>query len=206
MLGAEASLVALSQFQQCGLVLHIGCDCVIQKCSFRLLLHSVALLVHHAQEVISLGVFLVLCDDFSAVPIDLCQLVLSATVDVAEQKLDVHYSSLDVAFLGGSSDQVSGFYLVIFDEFALVIDKSQVVKRFDILCLRCEFQILQTLLLVLVLLVAEEKGGQVVQSSWEILFRCFFVVIVSFVKVRLKDGSIAFLIFEPIFIEISHVS
>ena len=58
-------------------------------------------------------------------------------MDVAQQQFNIHDPSLDVALFSSSSDEVSRFYFVVLDEFALVIDKSQVVKRLDILRFRC---------------------------------------------------------------------
>ena len=79
------------------------------------------------------------------------------------------------------------------------------MQRFNVFCLCCLFEVFQTLGLVSVLFVAEVKGSQIVQSSWEVLVCCLFVVIMCFLKVGLKDGPVCFLIDQSILVEVAHV-
>ena len=124
---------------------------------------------------------------------------------IAEHQLNVHYSALNVTLLSCSPYQILGSGLVVLHQFALIVDKSQIMQRFNVFCLCCLFEVFQTLGLVSVLFVAEVKGSQIVQSSWEVLVCCLFVVIMCFLKVGLKDGPVCFLIDQSILVEVAHV-
>jgi hypothetical protein len=74
------------------------------------------------------------------------------------------------------------------------------MQRLYIFSLSCLFEVLKAFCLVSVFLIAEIEGCEIVECPGEVLFCCLFVVVVSFLVVRLKYLSVGFLVLEAVFV------
>ena len=137
---------------------------------------AITFLEHNPQKVICLGVFLIFCDDFSTKSIELCQLIYGARISIIKHKLCIENASLNISLFSCSSDQIFRFLLVIFYEFSFIVNKSQIMKRFNVFCFSCLLEISKALGFIFVFLVAEIKSRKIVQSTREIFLGSFAVI------------------------------
>lgn len=203
LLHAEAVLVAVAQLDQRLGALVAGGLGVVEQGSLGLLGHPVATFVHDAQEVVGVGIVLLLGDDLPAVHVDLVEIVHRAPLRLAEHELDVLLLALHVALLGGSLDEPPCLLLVLGAQLALQVDDPQVVQGFHVFGLGGPLEVLQTLALVFVLGVVEVEGCQVVERPGEVLLHCLRVVLVGFLGVGLDDLPAVLL--QPVLVQVAQV-